>query len=221
VARLSCAICNVRKEKRFCPAVHGRICPQCCGQQREVTLDCPSDCPYLQQARQHEEPRRLEDLPAEETFPAIEVPEQFLREHEPLMLGVWHTLSRRYAADRNMTDREVIGALANMAKSLQTLVSSGLVYEESLPNLAQQAIIDALHQLLQEFRELEQKHIGHSTLKDADVLKTLVFTLRLAHMQTSGRPRSRRFLDFLRERFPDAQTAIATADEPSSRIIVP
>jgi len=221
VARLSCAICGVRKEKRFCPALHGRICPQCCGEQREVTLDCPSDCPYLQQARQHEEPKRLEDLPAEETFPAIEVSEQFLREHEPLMLGVWHTLSRRYAADRNLTDREVIGALANMAKSQQTLVSSGLVYEEALPSLAQQAIIDALRQLLQEFRELEQKHIGHSTLKDADVLKTLVFTLRLAHMQTSGRPRSRRFLDFLRERFPDAQTAIATADEPSNRIIVP
>ena len=218
---MSCAICGVRKEKRFCPALHGRICPQCCGEQREVTLDCPSDCPYLQQARQHEEPKRLEDLPAEETFPAIEVSEQFLREHEPLMLGVWHTLSRRYAADRNLTDREVIGALANMAKSQQTLVSSGLVYEEALPSLAQQAIIDALRQLLQEFRELEQKHIGHSTLKDTDVLKTLVFTLRLAHMQTSGRPRSRRFLDFLRERFPDAQTAIATADEPSNRIIVP
>ena len=48
---LSCAICEIRKEKRFCPAVHGRICPQCCGEQREVTLDCPSDCPYLQQAR--------------------------------------------------------------------------------------------------------------------------------------------------------------------------
>ena len=221
MVRLSCAICSVRKEKRFCPALHGRICPQCCGEQREVTLDCPSDCPYLQQARQHEEPRRLEDLPAEETFPAIETSEQFLREHEPLMLGVWHTLSRRYAADRNLTDREVIGALANMAKSLQTLLSSGLVYEEALPSLAQQAIIDALRQLFQEFRQLEQKHIGHSTLKDADVLKTLVFTLRLAHMQTSGRPRSRRFLDFLRARFPDAQTSIATADEPSSRIIVP
>src|ERR1700690_4136512 len=50
---LSCAICEERKEKRFCPAVHGRICPQCCGEQREVTLDCPSDCPYLQQARAH------------------------------------------------------------------------------------------------------------------------------------------------------------------------
>ena len=95
------------------------------------------------------------------------------------------------------------------------------MYQEALPGLAQQAIIDALRQLLQEFRELEQKHLGYATLKDAEVLKALVFTLRLAHMQTSGRPRSRRFLDFLRERFPDAQPAIATADEPSSRIIMP
>jgi len=36
---VSCAVCEIRKEKRFCPAVHGRICPQCCGEQREVTLD--------------------------------------------------------------------------------------------------------------------------------------------------------------------------------------
>ena len=59
---MSCAICEKRKEKRFCPAVHGRICPQCCGEQREVTLDCPSSCVYLQQARQHERPRLLQDL---------------------------------------------------------------------------------------------------------------------------------------------------------------
>jgi hypothetical protein len=218
---LSCTICNVRREKRLCPATHGRICPQCCGEQREVTLDCPSDCGYLQQARQHQEPRRLEDLPAEELFPAIEVPEHFLRDHEPLMLGIWHTLARRYSADHNLTDREVIGALANMAKSYQTLASSGLIYQEALPGLGQQAIIDALRQLVQEFRELEQKHLGYDTLKDGDVLKALVFTLRLAHAQTSGRPRSRRFVDSLRERFLDKQAPIAAANDPSSRIIVP
>src|SRR6267378_4241217 len=50
-SKLSCAICEVRKEKRFCPAVHERICPQCCGEQHEMTLDCPNDCTYLQQAR--------------------------------------------------------------------------------------------------------------------------------------------------------------------------
>ena len=59
---MSCAICEKRKEKRFCPAIHGRICPQCCGEQREVTLDCPSDCVYLLQAREHEKPRSMADL---------------------------------------------------------------------------------------------------------------------------------------------------------------
>jgi hypothetical protein len=218
---LQCAICNVRKEKRSCPAVHGRICPQCCGEQREVTLDCPSDCVYLQQARQHEGPRRMEDLPAAELFPAIETSDQFLRDHEPLLLGVWHTLARQYAADRNLTDREVISALGNITRSYQTLVGSGLVYQEAVPGLVQQAIIDSLRQLLKEFRELEQKHVGYARLKDTEVLQALVFTLRLAYSQTSGRPRSRRFLDFLHERFSDAQHAIVTTDEPSSRIIMP
>ena len=58
---MSCVICEVRKEKRFCLALHDRICPQCCGEQREVTLDCPPECPYLQQAREHEKPRELSD----------------------------------------------------------------------------------------------------------------------------------------------------------------
>ncbi len=218
---MQCAVCNVRKEKRFCPAVHGRICPQCCGEQREVTLDCPSDCVYLQQARQHEAPRSVEDLPAEDLFPAIETSDQFLRDHEPLLLGVWHTLARQYATDRNLTDREVISALGNMARSYQTLVGSGLVYQEAAPGLVQKAIIDAFSQLLKEFRELEQKHLGYARLKDAEVLQALVFTLRLAYSQTSGRPRSRRFLDFLRERFSDAQPAIITPNEPPSRIIMP
>jgi len=70
---LSCAICEIRKEKRFCPAVHGRICPQCCGEQREVTLDCPSECPYLQQAREHEKPRSTGDMDAAALFLQVEL----------------------------------------------------------------------------------------------------------------------------------------------------
>ena len=91
----------------------------------------------------------------------------------------------------------MIAALANMARSYQTLVGSGLVYEQVPPGLAQQAIIEAVRQLLEEFRELEREHLGYTTLKDAEVLKALVLVLRLAHIHTSGRPRSRGFLDFL------------------------
>ena len=84
---VSCAICHERKEKRFCPAVHDRICPICCGTEREVTLDCPSECPYLQQARKHETAARLEEIDREALMPQVEVPETFLYEREPLMGG--------------------------------------------------------------------------------------------------------------------------------------
>src|SRR5512141_256663 len=68
---LSCAICDKRKQKRFCPAVHGRICPVCCGTEREVSLDCPGECPYLLQARKHENSDHLRDLDRETMFPHI------------------------------------------------------------------------------------------------------------------------------------------------------
>ena len=67
---MSCALCHDRKEKRFCPALHDRICPQCCGEAREVTIDCPSDCVYLQQAREHEKPREADQLDPAALFPA-------------------------------------------------------------------------------------------------------------------------------------------------------
>ena len=218
---MSCAICSTRKEKRFCLAVHGRICPQCCGEQRELTLDCPAECPYLQQARQHQKPRPLEEAPPEEVFAQIELSDEFLHHREPVVSGILHTIGRLSRSDRSLTDREVIAALANLAKSYQTLVGSGLVYEQVSPSLAQQALIEAVRQLLEEFRQLEREHLEHTTLKDAEVLKVLVLVLRLAHIHTSGRPRSRGFLDFVHQQFRETQASIAAADEPGSRIIMP
>ncbi len=218
---MTCALCHLRKDKRFCLAVHGRICPQCCGEQREVTLDCPSECPYLQQARQHERPRNVADIPDGEVFPRIELPEHFLHDREPLIAGVIHAVAQVSRTDRSLTDREVIGVLVNLVKSYQTLIGSGLVYEEMLPNVAQQALIEHLRELFAEFRELETKHVGYSSLKDSDIMRALVFVLRLAHSYTSGRPRSRGFLDVLRAQFPGTDPAIASPWEPGSRLIIP
>src|SRR5215470_6362038 len=140
VPKLSCSICNVRKEKRFCPAVHGRICPQCCGEQREVTLDCPTDCPYLQQARQHEKPRDITDADRESLFPSVESSEQFIYEHEHLVLGLSFALAKSIHANRNLNDRDLIAALTSLSKSYETLVNSSLIYGETTTNLAHQAI---------------------------------------------------------------------------------
>ena len=114
---MSCAICEKRKEKRFCPAVHGRICPQCCGEQREVTLDCPSDCVYLQQAREHEKPRRLADLNPADVFVQVEVEDQFLYRHEHLIMGLTFALSKSVRTDRGLKDADLIAALTSLAKT--------------------------------------------------------------------------------------------------------
>ena len=48
---MACPICQKRKAKRFCPGKDESICPVCCGTEREVTIDCPGDCPYLVASR--------------------------------------------------------------------------------------------------------------------------------------------------------------------------
>jgi len=218
---LTCAICHVRKEKRFCLALHDRICAQCCGEQREVTLDCPSECPYLQQARQHEKPRDFGGQLPEELFPSVEITQEFLQRHEPLIAGLLQTLLRLSASDRNLKDRDLIGALSAMARSYQTLVASGLVYQEPSANPAQLAMMDVLRRSVEEFRQLEQQHMGYTALRDSDVLRALVFMVRLGHINTSGRPLSRRFLDGLHERFPEPGPAGEAAADNRSRIILP
>src|SRR6516164_5625393 len=122
---MSCTLCKLRKEKRFCPALHDKICPVCCGEQREVTLDYPGECVYLQEARKHER-HSLEDVPKEDLFPEVEIREQFLYEREPLLTGLSFALARAVHADRSVYDRDLIAALSTMARKQQTLVNSGL-----------------------------------------------------------------------------------------------
>jgi hypothetical protein len=55
---------------------------------------------------------------------------------------------------------------------------------------------------LQELKKEESARAGFSTLKDNEVFKLLVFLLRVGKQETNGRPLSRAFLSFLRERFP-------------------
>jgi len=217
---LSCAICEIRKEKRFCPAVHGRMCSQCCGEQREVTLDCPSDCPYLQQAREHEKPRPADQFEPASLFLQVEISEQFTYEREHLLMGLSYALAKAAYADRSLNDRDLIAALSALCASQERLVNSGLHYEQPLTTAAQHAAAAQVGEMLKQYRDVEQKQLGYSTLRDSEVLKALAFLVRLGHGHTSGRPRSRAFIDFLLAQFPEKQSTVVT-QETASRIIVP
>ena len=242
---MSCAICEERKEKRFCPAVHGKICPQCCGEQREVTLDCPSDCPYLLQARQQSRQQAREQATAHShnhnerpgppdhvawfrdlEIPEIEIQEQFLYEREELIMGLSFALAKSARAERSLDgrslmDRDLIAALSSLAKSYQTLVNSSLIYAPQTSNLAHQSIAREVESMVREFREAEEKHLGYNRLRDADVLTALVFLLRMGLARTSGRPKSRAFVDFLFAQFPEKQSALAGSEDAGSRIVIP
>jgi hypothetical protein len=218
---LSCAICEKRKEKRFCPAVHGRICAQCCGEQREVTLDCPRDCVYLQQAREHEKPRPLTDFDRAGLFPQVEIREQFLAEQEHLIVGLSFALAKSARADRTIQDSDLISALSSTVKRYETLVNSGLHYEPPVASLNQQKIADELQTMVKEYREAEQKHTGHSRLKDADVLRAMVFLVRMGYTRTNGRPKSRAYADFLIRQFPEAPASARASEPAGSRILTP
>jgi hypothetical protein len=234
---VSCAICEVRKEKRFCPAVHGRICAQCCGEEREVTIDCPSDCTYLRQGREHEKVRTVEDVDQTAMFPDIEVQEHFLYENRELIMGISFALANcarggspvgsalgsapgGSIGNRALTDGDLIAALSTLVQSYRTLVESSIIYEQATANLTQQKIAREVGAIVKEFREEEAKHLGYSRLKDSDVLKALVFWVRMGMTRTSGRLKSRAFVDFLFTQFPERAT-IAAPEDAGSRIVIP
>ena len=100
-------------------------------------------------------------------------------------------------------------------------MNSGLHYEQPLTSATQQAAAAQVLEMAKQFRDAEQKQLGYSTLKDSDMLKALVFLVRLGHARTSGRPKSRAFIDFLIAQFPERQSALVTSEEAGRRMIVP
>ena len=201
--------------------MHGRICPQCCGEQREVTLDCPSDCPYLQQAREHEKPRAADQIDPAGLFLQIAVSDQFMYEKEHLLMGLTFALAKSARSDRSLDDQDLIAALSMLATSYQRRINSGLHYEQPLTSESQRRVTMEVETMVKEYREAEQKHVGYSSLKDSEVLKALVFLVRLAHGRTSGRPKSHAFVEFLFAQFPEKESAVLTPQEAGNRIILP
>ena len=136
-------------------------------------------------------------------------------------MGLSYALGKRARADRSINDRDLVSTLTAMAKSYETLVHSGLHYEMPIAGMAQQGIAAEVQNMLKEYREAEQKQLGYSRLRDSEVLKAIVFLVRMAHGRTSGRPKSRAFIDFLLAQFPANPSAINAPDEAGSRIIMP
>ena len=161
-----------------------------------MTVNCPLDCEYLQEARIHEKPQPLDEsqIPNRD----IEVTERFLEEHEPLLAFLGRAVAQAAFAGPDVIDYDVREALESLIRTYRTLQSG--VYYESLPtNPLAAGVYGLVQQALAEFRQQETQQLGVSRTRDADVLGVLVFLQRVEFDRNNGRRRGRAFLDTLRQ----------------------
>jgi hypothetical protein len=161
----------------------------------------------------------LQNLDQSALFPQVNIGEQFLYEQEHLLLGLSFALTKSARTDRTIKDADLIAALSTLAKTYETLANSGLFYAPPITSVSQQNVISELQNMIKEYREAEQKHTGQARLRDSDVLRALIFLVRMAQARTNGRPKSRAFVDVLFAQFPE-KPGIAAAEEAGSRVIL-
>jgi hypothetical protein len=212
---LSCPICEKRKGARFCPAKGETICAVCCGTGREVTIDCTPDCPHLIAAHRYED-EHPRSLPPDAPLLDVALPRDVMHMHQQLMAALAFTIAKFCAAQPAATDADVLAGTKALAETYKTLRSG--IYYEKLPNaLLPHELYATLTDFIAEVRREQAEHANAASLKDADIFYLLVFLYRMGLLRTNGRPRSRRFIEFLRSQFPDAQEL----KREESRIIVP
>ena len=209
-----CPICGKRKATRFCPAKGEQICPVCCGTEREVTISCPADCTYLIAAHRYEDEHKRA-LPADTPFIEERLPQHTLHSQQQLMSLLAFQIAKFASGQPTATDLDVLAAVAALAGTYKTL-QSGLLYEKMPEIPVQRDLYLALTKFLDEIKKEAIEKGNSGAVKDSSMFHVAVFLYRMGSLRSNGRPRSRRFIEFLCRQFPPSQPKPEEA-----RIVVP
>lgn len=195
-----CKICGKRRSRRACPAVQGDICSICCGTEREVSLSCPLECEYLQEAHRHEKPLPVEE--AQLSYPAILVTEDLVRDQEELLLFCVYALLQAAVRTAGAIDSDVMAALEAVIQTYRT-AESGLLYETRPENFVALGVQRFFVASLNDYQKLREERETVPLVRSSEVLAMLVFLHRIGQQNQNGRPRGRMFLDLLRHMTPE------------------
>lgn len=212
---MSCPICEKRKGERFCPAKAEKICAVCCGKEREVTIDCPSDCTHLISAHRYES-EHPRDIPNDTPLLDETIPKDIIHTHQQLMAALAFSLAKSCATQPTAVDNDLLAAMEALAQTYKTL-STGLIYEKPPQAPVARELYAAVMSFLDEIKKQQAELGASASFKDTEIFYLLVFLYRMGLLRTNGRPRSRLFIEFLRSQFPDAPEL----KKEESRIIVP
>lgn len=210
-----CPICEKRKARRFCPAKAQTICTVCCGEQREVTIDCPHDCPHLKASREHSDrgPIDLRQAP----FSDVRISDSFASRHDGDLMGLAATICKFAADNPSFTDSDAQASLLSLAEAYRSL-SSGIIYEKPPEHRMQRELYEQLQAAIREFKaESGSGLVSAVSSADRDWRDVLILLAQLSYLRSNGRPKGRAFLDVLRSQFASS----AFSDESSGSLIIP
>jgi hypothetical protein len=206
-----CKVCGKRRARRRCPAVHGDICTICCGTEREVSLSCPLECEFLQEAHRREKPVLVDEKDLSD--PDVPVTEEFLRDHEELLLFCMVSLVHAALRTASATDADALEALGALIKTYRT-AESGLLYETRPVNTIAASVHRALAESLADYQKIRTERESLH-FRNAEILAVLVFLRRMGQQNQNGRPRGRMYLDLLEQ-----MTPATSSDEGAPSIII-
>ena len=206
-----CPLCSERSAKRFCPAKQTSICAVCCGTKREVEIDCPSSCSYLKTGRSYES--ETKPLDPDVVARARSFKPNFVSEYGPVL----EILGRAVAEERQrspwIVDLDIMEVYRALSTTMKTL-SSGIHYETLPEGPARLAMFRQLKTILDSM--MSPSDAQQRVLRVSEVLEILDFLFLAVAANSSGRPRSRQYLDWLSEMF-----RVASPSPESGRLIIP
>jgi hypothetical protein len=211
-----CPICEKRRAERYCPAKGEKICAIDCGTQREVSIDCPTDCAHLLAAHRWEQEHPKPLAEGEIPFLDVSFPGDLIHTRQAVLSGIGYTVFLYAAEQRSVSDGDVLAATLAMAETYRTLIS-GIYYEKPPDYPVAAGLYAALGEFFEDEKQHEAEHPESPALKDTEIFHLLVFFLRFGRLRSNGRPRSRGFIEFLRAQFPDE----AARSKEAPRIIMP
>ena len=178
-------------------------------------MDCPSDCSYLVAAHRYEDEHQR-SLPADTPLLEENIPQDIVYTHQQLMAALAFSIAKFCAVQPTAVDTDVLVAIQALAQTYKTL-SSGIIYEKPPDAPLPRELYAALIAFITEIKKQQAERASSAVLKDMELFYLWVFLYRMGLLRTNGRPRSRRFIEFLRSQFPQAPEL----KREESRIIVP
>jgi hypothetical protein len=177
-----------------------------------VEIDCPASCPHLIAGRSYEAEKRIPD--PELARKVEKYSNEFVYRYSQVLDAISRSVVEERLQSPWLVDNDVVEVYKSLSATMKTL-SSGIYYE-SLPDGSVR--ISLFRRLKAQIDELMQPapNADRPTLKVSEALDALDFLTFAAQANSSVRPKSRRYLDWL-----TSMSGLASSAEQSSGLILP